>query len=365
MAATTIAYVRLTDPSVSLHSTTELQRFMLINSLITFAFAAIASERAEVEKRMNQSEWSLEQAREASLVMTAELSIAGLWCSASRQLRDVFGVTESDIGRKSILDLVHPEEKGTVETALSEVASQADSVERKIRLTNAAGEWVWVDLVLTAARNLQGEVEWILTFLRDITSQKRAEEELARNAYFDHLTGLPNRLHLEESLQQSIAREKREGTTLALLYIDLDKFKPINDSFGHAVGDKVLVEVARRLKNSIRASDIAARLGGDEFIVVLQDIHSVSEFGKSVLAKAAAYQRAAKMLSELRSPFAVSGKDLSLDASVGISILGDDASDIASLLKNADAAMYQAKQAGHGGIELFSESAQRRAIRLL
>jgi diguanylate cyclase (GGDEF)-like protein/PAS domain S-box-containing protein len=359
VAVTTVAYIRLADPSVSLPLETEIQRFMLFNSLVAFAFAAVSSERAEVERRLDRTEWALEQARESSLVMTAELSTAGVLHNASRQLRELFGIAEMDMDKHSLLDIVHVEEQGTVETALSEVASQADSIERTVRLKNAAGDWVWVDLVLTAARGLDGKVESILTFLRDITSQKRAEEVLARNAYYDHLTGLANRLHIEESLCEAIERGKREGTTLAVLFIDLDKFKQINDTFGHAAGDKVLVETARRLKRSIRTSDIAARLGGDEFVVVLQNIHPVSRFGSPVLAKAAAHQRASKILIELQAPFVVSATQQLLNGSIGISILGDDAHDAASLLKHADAAMYHAKQAGQGGIEFFSRSSQQ------
>jgi diguanylate cyclase (GGDEF)-like protein len=170
---------------------------------------------------------------------------------------------------------------------------------------------------------------------------------------------LPNRLHIEESLREAIERGKREGTTLAVLFIDLDKFKEINDTFGHAAGDKVLVEAARRLKRCIRTTDIAARLGGDEFVVVLQDIHPASKFGSPVLAKAAAFQRASKIMIELQAPFVVDATNQLLNGSIGISILGDDAHDAASLLKHADAAMYRAKQAGQGRVEFSPGSSQQ------
>jgi diguanylate cyclase (GGDEF)-like protein len=164
-------------------------------------------------------------------------------------------------------------------------------------------------------------------------ARKRAEEQILNLAQFDKLTGLVNRNLFQERVAQALLLAKRQKKKVALLYIDLDRFKPINDTFGHEAGDLVLQEVARRLLDSVRESDTVARIGGDEFVVVLQGIQDQQEAAPS----------AQKILSALQYPFVVKGRELSVGASIGISCFPDDGEDMDSLLKKADAAMYHAK----------------------
>ncbi|NVN92648.1 MAG: EAL domain-containing protein [Desulfuromonadales bacterium] len=170
----------------------------------------------------------------------------------------------------------------------------------------------------------------------DITSLKKAEAEIQRLAYHDPLTGLPNRLLLNDRLTSVLADAKRYGHGAAVLFIDLDNFKVINDSLGHAIGDLLLCEVGKHLEAGIRKSDTIARTGGDEFVVVLEDI----------VTPAAAAFVAQNLLQDLATPFSIKGQQLFVSASIGIALYPDDGTDTDTLLKSADAAMYDAKEAG-------------------
>lgn len=174
-------------------------------------------------------------------------------------------------------------------------------------------------------------------------------------AHHDTLTGLPNRAALESRLEQAIAQARREGGSLAVLFLDLDHFKHINDSLGHQVGDGLLVEVARRLLLTVRASDTVARLGGDEFVVVLPDLSSTSD--ASVIAW--------KIIDTLGSTYAIDGHEVDSAASVGISLFPQDGEDVGTLMKSADTAMYHAKARGRGTFQYFAPEMNRAALERL
>lgn len=169
---------------------------------------------------------------------------------------------------------------------------------------------------------------------RDISERKKAAEQMEHLAHFDILTDLPNRALLADRLKQALAKAKRYKYRLALLFIDLDKFKPVNDTFGHDVGDLLLKEVAHRLRNCLRESDTVARVGGDEFIVLLPQIDA-EEYGVLV---------AEKILAELNTPFNIDGRTLDISGSIGVAVYPDDGADQDELMKHADSAMYEAKQ---------------------
>jgi diguanylate cyclase (GGDEF)-like protein/PAS domain S-box-containing protein len=183
---------------------------------------------------------------------------------------------------------------------------------------------------------------------RDITDLVLAREHIASLAFSDPLTGLANRTSLVPALEQAVERARRRSSRLATMFVDLDGFKQINDAHGHAVGDRFLVEVARRLRASLRASDFLARLGGDEFFVVLEDVGDISLLDTV----------ANKLLAEILKPFEVSqGLAVSVSASIGISVFPGDAADASALMKNADLAMYQAKQAGKNAFRFLDGGA--------
>jgi len=181
---------------------------------------------------------------------------------------------------------------------------------------------------------------------RELTQRKQAEEKLARQAYYDNLTDLPNRRLFRSHLKQALTLARRNQRRLAVLFVDLDHFKTINDSWGHAVGDRLLQSAAKWFKSCLRASDVVARLGGDEFIILLPEIAQAGD--ATTVAK--------KLLSALRKPFRIEGREIFTSASIGISLYPDDGDEAEILMKNADQAMYCVKQDGRNNHRLFSRA---------
>jgi diguanylate cyclase (GGDEF)-like protein len=180
----------------------------------------------------------------------------------------------------------------------------------------------------------------------DVTERKAAEAEINRLAHFDSLTGLTNRHSLESRLEQSLADAKRHDTRLAVLFLDLDRFKQVNDSLGHAVGDELLIEVSRRLQSSVRESDVVARLGGDEFVVVVGDFADPGDV--LVILD--------KIIAQVALPVMVGPHRLITSTSIGVAVFPDNGTDRCSLMKNADIAMYHAKSAGRGRYCFFDQA---------
>jgi diguanylate cyclase (GGDEF)-like protein len=190
---------------------------------------------------------------------------------------------------------------------------------------------------------------------RDITDRKQAEEEAYQLAFFDPLTGLPNRRLLHDRLQQSMAASARSGKYRALLYLDLDHFKNLNDTHGHAMGDRLLIEMAQRLRTCVREGDTVARLGGDEFVLLVQQLDEDLE-----TAVAQAGRIGDKVVAQLSQPCAIGAVQYQGSASVGVSMFLGHALDLDEILKRADLAMYQAKAAGRNTVR-FSIRRSRRA----
>ncbi|MEW6165742.1 MAG: EAL domain-containing protein [Pseudomonadota bacterium] len=199
---------------------------------------------------------------------------------------------------------------------------------------------------ISAIRDAQGELSHYIASFSDISARKAAEERIDFLAHHDALTGLPNRFSLDGRLGQMLLWARREGEQVAVMFIDLDRFKTINDTLGHHIGDLLLVEVAGRLKACVRESDIVARLGGDEFVVVLSGI----------AAGVDAAPVAEKILRSLGSPYSIEGHLLHSSPSIGIGTFPDDGADGIALMKAADTAMYHAKEQGRNNIQFFTAS---------
>ena len=192
-------------------------------------------------------------------------------------------------------------------------------------------------------------------FSRDITQRKAAEKQVQFLAYYDALTGLPNRTLLQDRLTKALASARRRKDKVALLFLDLDEFKTINDSLGHSVGDLLLQEVAERLKRWAREQDTVARVGGDEFLIVLT---SVKDMPDAAVA-------AERLMDTMTAEFAVQGHSLGISCSLGISIFPEHGTDGETLIKNADAAMYSAKESGRNNFRFFTEDMNAQAVERL
>lgn len=202
----------------------------------------------------------------------------------------------------------------------------------EVRLRTQTGAVIHVLEVVLPARDEHGGIEWLVHLVQDLSDRKRVEA-LSTLAYHDPLTGLPNRRLFQDRLERAILSAERLRAGFALLYIDIDRFKAINDSRGHHVGDQILCEIAARVAGALRKSDTLARLGGDEFAVVLEGINS----------RADASTVADKVVASCGAPCRVGGAPVALSVSVGISLYPHDATDAVALLNEADRAMYRTK----------------------
>ena len=229
--------------------------------------------------------------------------------------------------------------------AWREVISRVVATGRRVDAewaTTVDGQQRWYQSRAVPELDEHGEVEFVLVVDTDITPLKRTEADLAHQALHDPLTGLANRALLMDHLAVALGRARRRESTLALLFLDLDRFKVVNDSLGHRAGDELLVGVAERLSGLLRSGDVVARLGGDEFVLLLDDVRSADD----------AFEVAERILGAVRAPFTVDGDEVFATASIGIA-LADDASTPDDLLRDADSAMYRAKALGRDRVELF------------
>ena len=250
-------------------------------------------------------------------------------------------------------EIILPEDREfTVEFCLQETAAGRDH-DMEYRLLAADGRTLWIHERVSVTSGTDGQAPSLRGLMVDITARKESEIKLIYQASHDELTGLPNRTLLQDRMQQGIAHADREGNMMAILFIDLDRFKIVNDSLGHDVGDTVLQTAAGRLTGCIREVDTVARLGGDEFVLMLTGINRAENIA-SVADKA---------LESLARTYTIGEHELILTASIGISVYPKDGVDVQTLLKNADIAMYRAKEGGKNRLEFFTDEMNTAVLR--
>jgi diguanylate cyclase (GGDEF)-like protein/PAS domain S-box-containing protein len=248
--------------------------------------------------------------------------------------------------------IIHPDEREEVLAGFEAARVDGGPFAADYRIIRPDGTTVWVHDESVVVHDEAGRPLYRQGYLLDISRRKQAEERLAHLAYHDSLTGLPNRAMFQEHLDVALARAERSGQGVAVLYVDLDDFKLVNDSFGHVSGDELLCEVARRLRSATRTTDVVARQGGDEFLILVADLDVGSVEQEMDIAEVA--RGVAEQLREaLGHPFLVSDTEIFCSGSVGISLYPVDAEDAESLLKHADIAMYKAKESGRDAFRLY------------
>ncbi|MBL8532808.1 MAG: EAL domain-containing protein, partial [Betaproteobacteria bacterium] len=306
-----------------------------------------------VEEQLRESERRFRDFAEAASEFVWEQDAHGAYTYLSPRVRNVLGYANTELIGRRPADLMPAGENERVSLWLDDhVRPDGSYKDLEHMLLTRSGSIVWVSVNAVAMRDEAGRAVGQRGTARDITDRKAAEERISQLATRDALTGLPNRLLLQDRLEQGLVNSRRNRESLALMFIDLDRFKNINDSLGHDVGDLLLKEVATRMQTCIRKGDTLARLGGDEFVITLEGLQQAED----------AAHVADKITAALARPVEVRAHTLNTSCSIGISIFPDDAEDAATLMKNADTAMYHAKEKGRRNYQFFSREMNIRAV---
>jgi diguanylate cyclase (GGDEF)-like protein/PAS domain S-box-containing protein len=312
--------------------------------------ATDVTEQRRADQALHSSELRYRTLFERNLAGVFRSTLDGRILECNESFARIFGyVSPEEALHKPALDFyLRPADRKTFLTRLSErhMVSNHEMCARR-----RDGTPVWVLENATLVEGPDGAHSLIEGTVIDITERKRAEEQVKHLAFHDALTGLPNRLLLNDRLTVALAQAHRSRQKLAILYLDVDRFKVINDSLGHTVGDELLRRVAERLRACVREGDTVSRLGGDEFVILVSRISS----------DGAADTIAQKVLAAVRLPFGVEQRDFFLTASVGVSLYPTDGIDAETLVQNADTAMYRAKEQGRDNYQLYAPAMNARA----
>jgi diguanylate cyclase (GGDEF)-like protein/PAS domain S-box-containing protein len=308
--------------------------------------AGIAIERARAQEALERREQELRTVMDSVPAMICYADREARFVYLNRRFADWLGFPRDSLIGRPVREVVDAETFQVMQPHIAHVLAGGEvHYERRQRAHD--GRQYDFDVHYLPHFDSAGSVCGYFVMLNDVTARKQDEELLYFLANHDQLTALPNRNLFAEHLGRAIAQEARQGEKLAVLFLDLDRFKNVNDTLGHNAGDVLLQRVAGRLREALRESDLVARLGGDEYTVLLQPLADVQE--AAVCAQ--------KLIDALARPIEIDGHELFVTCSIGISVFPEDAKDAATLLKNADSAMYKAKEQGKNTYQFFSDEA--------
>ncbi len=299
--------------------------------------------RAEVALRASEERFRLLSENAADLMYRIHIGPSPSFEYLNPAVEAVIGYTPAELyaDLDLLFGITHEDDVEAVRELVTRGVEDVSSIQ--IRMIRRDGTLIWTDHRVVPLRGPLGNVTAIEGIARDVTESKLNEASLSHRVLHDSLTGLPNRVLLLDRIEHELARIRRHESFLAVLYLDLDRFKTVNDNLGHEVGDRLLQKVARRLLDTVRPSDSVARLGGDEFAAVLPDLHDPQE----------AEQIAERLLVAVAEPVDLGEGDLVTTVSIGIASAGDGRSSAAELLRRADFAMYAAKDHGRARLESY------------
>ena len=318
---------------------------------------ATSVERARVTAALRDSEeqfrTSFENSPVGILVTRLDSGDDGRIVKANPAACEMLGYTEEELRMRTAVELVHPEDRPASAATMAALLADGHVHDAERRCIRADGETRWVRVRSSVVTRLGAR--HIFAYLEDVTARRQAEAELAFRALHDPLTGLPNRHLFMDHLRLALDQLRRQPGAVAVCYLDLDRFKEVNDGFGHEAGDRVLTEVGRRLARTVRTVDTVSRLAGDEFAVVCPSVDS--EHDAAGIAE--------RILAALDEPVAVGEARLHVGASIGITFTRSPASAPEQLLSHADTAMYQAKRRGRHRWEVYNDAVQHSALQHL
>jgi len=307
------------------------------------------TERKQTEESLRQSEEKFRNILESIQEGYFEVDLNGNFTFYNDSMSRLIGYSKEEMLGMHYTQFTNEETAKKVYKAFNEVYSTGEPSKgfdwQIIRKDGIEG---FIETSISLQKDSSGKSTGFKGIVHDITERKRAEEQINYMATHDVLTGLPNRLMFNQLLIQAIRSAQRHKRQLAVFFIDLDRFKTINDSLGHEAGDRMLKEMARRFKRSLRADDVVGRLGGDEFVILTGEVDELSQIANV----------ARKILSNVIKPMLLQGEECGVTASVGISIYPENGTDEQTLIKNADVAMYFAKEEGRNNYQFYSEDIQ-------
>ena len=267
----------------------------------------------------------------------------------NQRWRDIHSIPDELPSLHDWFARIHPDDLNQTQQAWNKLICEQESVAIEIRLVRRDQSHTWIQLLASALHDRQGELLGYLGAISDISELKAAQIQMETLAFYDPLTGLANRRLFRNRLEKAVKSVQRSDASMALMFLDMDQFKRVNDTLGHDAGDILLKEVANRLSAVVRENDTVSRIGGDEFTILLTDVHHTSD----VLIVAE------KLLRTLARPIRIKGQDIVTTVSIGITLTPDDSTDPNTLMKNADLAMYRAKELGRNNFQFFSEDMNR------
>ena len=309
-------------------------------------------ERREADERhvqeLKESESRFHSAFTHAAIGMALVTTEGRFLQANRAFSDMLGRSSNELLSERLNTLLNVGDLADFQGMVQRLtAGEIPSANLEVRGRHRDGSDVWMALSLSLARDWQIKTQNLIVQAQDITARRRAEAELYHNAYHDNLTQLANRTHFHEQLHRAIARASRHADArFAVMYLDFDRFKVVNDSLGHKAGDQLLVNLASRLKAIVRPTDLVARLGGDEFAILLEDLARERD----------AIELTERIQKELERPFELNGMEVAISASIGITFSSHGYQTAEQIIRDADIAMYKAKASGKAQYAIFDAS---------
>ncbi|MDQ4120231.1 MAG: EAL domain-containing protein [Acidobacteriota bacterium] len=314
------------------------------------------AEQERISNALKESEEHFRSAFDHAVGM-ALVSPDGHWLEVNESLSSLLGYTRQELKEMSFRTILHPEDLGATLVAANElIEGVVTSFQLENRYIHKQGHTIWVLSSASLVREENGSAKHMVFQVQNISDRKQAEDQIRFAAFHDSLTGLPNRTLLADRMSMAVERAKRSSNyKFAVLFIDLDRFKIVNDTMGHEMGDKLLIDLSNRLKECVRAVDTVARLGGDEFAVLLDGITN----------QELAIEIADRIQTVLSQPFDLDGQEFFTSASIGISFSSMGYESPEDILRDADTAMYRAKANGKARYEVFDLSMHTRAVEAL
>lgn len=310
---------------------------------VAIAIYKDVTEHAKVIKELEKSEEKYRVITENSSDLIKVIDCKGIVQYISPSHKDLLGIQPKEILGKSILTSIYRDDIEVVESAIEKINSSRKSAAIDFRRYNDKGEVIWFHAIGTPILNETAEVDRIIFVEREINNRKIYEQKLKHYALHDSVTGVLNRIGFYKRLRKEMEQAKKDGSKLAVMMLDLDHFKSINDTMGHDIGDQLLIGFTKRVQSCLRKDDVLARLGGDEFIVLLPNLHNNQE----------AVQIANNIIRSLQQEWTFAGKKFTTTSSIGIAFYQQYHSNKKLLLKHADLALYQAKKSGRNMYQVF------------